>query len=58
MLYAGLFDASGLLTAEAESDVRACAARALARGAETEAAVAACLTELIALGCGDGENVL
>ena len=57
-LYAGLFDDAGLLTAEAEGTVRACAARALARGAEIEAAVAACLTELIALGCGDGENVL
>ena len=57
-LYAGLFDDAGLLTAEAEGAVRACASRALARGAETEAAVAACLMELVTLGCGDGENVL
>ena len=57
-LYAGLFDDAGLLTAEAEGAVRACASRALARGAETEAAVAACLMELMTLGCGDGENVL
>ena len=57
-LYTGMFDASGLLTAEAESAVRAFAGRALAGGAEPECALASCLTGLVTLGCGGDENVL